>query len=71
MSLTDEIALATKLKALDLPCKTLFDGVTTQAERREKVRVLVRQVPDVIFTVRNGREITMEMMFLTTYGDEL
>lgn len=69
--LSDEMSLVTKLIALAFPCENVFEGLTCQAERREKVRVFVRQVPDVVFTIRNGKNITMRKQFYAAYGEEL
>lgn len=70
MSLSDEMALVTKLISLQVKCNA-FDGLTTFEQRREKVRGAVIQVPDVTYTVRDGKNITMRQQFVRVYGVEL
>jgi hypothetical protein len=71
VTLTEEMLLVRKLISLDLPCKTVFEGLTSRDERRDKVREAVKQVPDVTFTIDHGKVITMAMMFARAYGESL
>jgi glycyl-tRNA synthetase alpha subunit len=71
MGLADELALVTKLKALQIPCNSIFDGLTTQAERMAKVRAAVKSVQDVTYSVTEERRITMADAFQRAYGCEL
>jgi hypothetical protein len=71
MSLQDEISLLTKLIILNPSCRTVFDGLTNRGERKEKVRVAVKQVSAVIYRVENGRRITIAQAFYRAYGEEL
>jgi hypothetical protein len=71
MSLKEEMSLVSKLLSLDLPCKTVFDGLTNRDERKEKVRAVVKTVRDKIYKVENGRNITMEQAFQRAYREEL
>lgn len=70
MSLSDEMSLVTKLVSLQVPCSP-FDGLTTFEYRRELVRGAVRQVPDVTYTVRDGKNITLSQQFHRVYGQAL
>lgn len=65
--LTDEIKLVTKLKSLGIKCLP-FDGLTTFEHRREVVRGAARQVAEVTFTVRDGKNITVGKQFERVYG---
>lgn len=67
MSLTDEMFLITKIRSLQIPCNA-FDGLTTFEQRRELVRGAVSQVPDVTFTVKDGKNITIAQQFTRVYG---
>jgi|GEM_PF-5737266 len=68
--LSDELALRTKLSALDIAVP--FSGVTMSlAERRESLRAGVKKVPDVIYTVREGKRILMRHQFEAVYGEAL
>lgn len=71
MSLTHEVSLVTKLKALQVPCNPFSDGLTTFEQRRELVRGAVSQVPDVVFTIRDGKVISMAQQFRAVYRCEL
>jgi hypothetical protein len=66
MNLTDEFLLANKLTALGFKGH-LFDGMTFLDERREKARTMVLEVKDVIYTVRGGKQITMQSFFEHVY----
>ncbi len=70
MSLSEEMALVTKLVSLQVKCNA-FDGLTTFEQRREKVRGALKQVADVTYTVRDGKNITMRQQFVKVYGVEL
>lgn len=67
MSLYDEMGLITKIRSLQVPCNA-FDGLTTFEQRRELVRGAVNQIPDVTFTVRDGKNITIAQQFQRVYG---
>jgi hypothetical protein len=69
--LSDEMALVTKLIALGLPAKEVFSGITTQDERRDKVRVYCREVSEVIYRIENGRHILIKDAFRRAYEEEL
>lgn len=70
MSLSEEMSLVTKLVSLQIQC-TPFDGLTTFEYRRELVRSAVRLVPDVTFTVRDGKNITLSQQFHRVCGQAL
>lgn len=70
MSVTDEMTLITKIRSLQIPCNA-FDGLTTFEQRRELVRGAVSQVPDVTFTIRDGKAITIGQQFQRVYGCSL
>lgn len=67
MSLTDEMMLNAKLKSLGVVCSA-FDGLTTYDQRRESFRGAVSQVPEVTYTVKGGKRITMQQQFDEIYG---
>lgn len=67
MSLTDEMTLITKIRSLQIPLNA-FDGLTTFEQRRELVRGAVSQIPDVTFTVKDGKNITISQQFTRVYG---
>jgi hypothetical protein len=71
MPLSDEMALVAKLISLELPCREVWNGVTTQAERRERLRPLVKKVSEVTYTVIEGKRITMAQAFIRAYGVDL
>jgi len=71
MTLVLELALVTKLKALAEPVSNVFDGVTTREQRMERVRVAVKRRADVVYTVENGRIVTMAQAFTRAYGEDL
>lgn len=67
-SLTDEMCLVVKLKALGIKCNA-FDGLTTHEQRREFIRAALLPVDDVTYTVQNGKRITMGVEFARIYGE--
>jgi hypothetical protein len=71
MALSDEMALVKKLISLDQPCKTIFDGLTSRDERRDKVRAAIQKIPDVTYTIQSGKRITLAMAFARAYGETL
>ena len=70
MSLSDELRLYTKLRALEVPCQLDLTRMTRD-ERRETLRAAVKMVPDVTFTVRDSKRVTLSMQFLAVYGEAL
>lgn len=66
MSLADEMSLVTKLRSLQITCNA-FDGLTTFEQRRELVRGAVSQIPEVVYTVRDGKNITLAKQFEHVY----
>lgn len=71
MSLSEEMALVTKLVSLQVKCNAFDGGLTTFEQRREKVRGALKPVADVTYTVRDGKNITMRQQFARVYGVEL
>lgn len=67
MSLTEEMCLVSKIRSLQILCNA-FDGLTTFEQRREVVRGAARQVAEVTFTVRDGKNITVGKQFERVYG---
>jgi hypothetical protein len=70
MSLTAELSLVTRLRALRIVC-TAFDGLLAFEDRRERVRGAVSQVPDQPYTVRDGQTVTLRQQFERVYGCRL
>jgi hypothetical protein len=69
-SLTDEMALAAKLKSLGHAVDA-FTGLTTTEQRREIFRQAIRQVgPGLPIGNWNGMERTLGMVFQLVYGGE-
>jgi hypothetical protein len=71
MSINAEMELVTKLVALGFPAKSVWDGLTTQDERRDKVRAYCQQVPEVIYRIENGRHILIKDAFRRAYSEDL
>jgi hypothetical protein len=67
VSMYDEMSLITKIRSLQVVCNA-FDGLTTFEQRRELVRGAVSQIPDVTYTVRDGKNITIAQQFEKVYG---
>jgi len=40
-----ELAIVSELRGYGIPCETVFDGITTQAERKAKLRVAIPKAP--------------------------
>lgn len=70
MNLSLEWSLFVKLKSLDIPCAAFNTGLKTYDERRENMRVAIKQVPDVVYTVREGKIITMSQQFSKVYSQD-
>jgi hypothetical protein len=70
INMAAETALICKLRALDREF-TLPDGLTTIEQRRDVVRDAIKPWLDVVYTIRNGRQITMRMQFADAYGEVL
>jgi len=68
VNLLAEIALVNKLVSLEVT-KQRFDVNASYEARREQTRVFVRLIPDVTFTVRDGKRITMAEQFRLVYGE--
>ena len=68
MTLTLEWALVKKLISLGVPARTVFDGITTREERLAKVREAVKLVPDITYTLTDGKRVTMTQAFMHAYG---
>lgn len=65
---TDELALITKIRALQIECNA-FGGLLTPEQRRDIVRKAIDPVLDVTYTMRDGKRITMAMQYADTYGE--
>jgi hypothetical protein len=70
LMLLDEQALDRKLRSLGMK-GSLFSGQTSFESRREKARVEVKKIPDVIFTRSGGRNVTLQEQFEKAYSCEL
>lgn len=70
MNLHAEINLVTKLKALGVELGAI-DYLSPFEDRLATVRAAVNQVPDVTFTVRDGKNITLAQQFAAVYGADL
>lgn len=67
MNLRAEINLVTKLKALGVELGSI-DYLSPFEDRLATVRAAVNQIPDVTFTVRDGKNITLAQQFAAVYG---
>lgn len=67
---TLEASLNKKLMSLGSK-DNLFSGDTHFEQRREKARIACREFADITYEVKDGKRITMGMMFVRTYGCEL
>lgn len=67
VNLTDEMLLTSKLKSLGVKLSP-FDGLSTFETRRELLRAAVNMLPDVTYTVRDGKNITLAQQFAKVYG---
>jgi hypothetical protein len=65
--IADELRLYTKLRALEVPC-TFDASRMTHDERCETLRAAVSLVPEVTFTIRDGKRITMGQEFARVFG---
>jgi hypothetical protein len=63
--LTDELLLAKVLKPYHC---TLFDGLTTHTERKEKARHAIR-LREIATTRNEATKATYAELFLRTYGE--
>lgn len=68
INLAAELSLVTKLKSLGANVDQVFDGLTTPQQRAPKVWAALEPMRDVLFAVRNGKHITLEMQFADAYG---
>lgn len=67
VNLHAEINLVTKLKALGVELGAI-DYLSPFEDRLATVRAAVNQVPDITFTVRDGKNITLAQQFAAVYG---
>lgn len=72
-NLEDEMTLIVKLSALNVDCHCAFTGDTKAEDRKELVGEMIRlhQVGDVLFTVKDGKQITINQQYQRAYGELL
>ena len=66
-----EMLLTKKLLSLGAALKTVWEGDTRRSERMPKVRLEALKFRDVTFTVKDGKNVTIEQQFWNAYGESL
>lgn len=67
MNSSDEISLIAKVKSLGVKFDP-WEGLTTPEQRRDSVRTAIAPISHVVFTVRDGKQITLAQQFERVYG---